>query len=173
MLAPVFFVVLHKTPFGRRVFAIGGNPATASYSGVKNRKIIFELFVTSGLVAALAGIIHVGITSSASPDGALGYELDVVTVVFLGGISFLGGKGRMTGVFWALVVVIAIRSMLQLQNFGAYGQAAVVGLVLILSLLMANITNTVSSALAARRTRAQKLGPGSGQPVSPSVPSSK
>ncbi|BCW84163.1 ABC transporter permease [Arthrobacter sp. NicSoilE8] len=173
LLAPVFLVVLHKTPFGRRVFAIGGNPATASYSGVKNRKIIFELFVTSGLVAALAGIIHVGITSSASPDGALGYELDVVTVVFLGGISFLGGKGRMTGVFWALVVVIAIRSMLQLQNFGAYGQAAVVGLVLILSLLMANITNTVSSALAARRTRAQKLGPGSGQPVSPSVPSSK
>lgn len=157
LLAPVFYIVLHKTPFGRRVFAIGGNPDTASYSGVRKSRIIFQLFVTSGLVAALAGIVHVGITSSAAPDGAIGYELDVVTVVFLGGVSFLGGKGRMTGVLWALVVVIAIRSMLQLQNFGAYGQAAVVGLVLIVSLLLANIVNRTSAMLASRRTKAQRL----------------
>lgn len=170
LLAPVFYIVLHKTPFGRRVFAIGGNPDTASYSGVRKSRIIFQLFVTSGLVAALAGIIHVGITSSAAPDGAIGYELDVVTVVFLGGVSFLGGRGKMTGVFWALVVVIAIRSMLQLQNFGAYGQAAVVGLVLIVSLLMANIANRTSSMLASRRTRAQKLGNPAPEPAAPVLP---
>ncbi|MCY1246850.1 hypothetical protein D9M72_601250 [compost metagenome] len=76
----------------------------------------------------------------------------------------------MTGVFWALVVVIAIRSMLQLQNFGAYGQAAVVGLVLIVSLLMANIANRTSAMLASRRTRAQQLGNPATEPATTVLP---
>ncbi len=160
ILAPIAAVILHRTPFGRRVYAIGGNPDTARYAGVRSRAITFRLFVASGAVAAIAGIIQIGITSSAAPDSAVGFELDAITVVFLGGVSFLGGKGKLSGVFWALIVVIAVRSMLQLQNFGAYGQAAIVGLILIFSLLLANLGLRFSSARADRRTRATRLPSG-------------
>lgn len=159
-LASVAAVILHRTAFGRRVYAIGGNPATAAYSGVRSRRMIFQLFVTSGVVASLAGVIQIGITSSAAPDTAVGFELDAITVVFLGGVSFLGGKGRVSGVLWALVVVVAVRSMLQLQNFGAYGQAAVVGLILIGSLLAANLALRFSAARTTRRARAITLPSG-------------
>lgn len=157
ILAPIAALVLHKTVLGRRVYAIGGNPETARYAGVKSKKIIFQLFVSSGAIAAIAGIIQIGITSSAAPDSAIGFELDAITVVFLGGVSFLGGKGKFSGVMWALVVVVIVRSMLQLQNFGAYGQAAVIGLILIFSLLLANLAQRLSLSRATRKARAASL----------------
>lgn len=157
ILAPIAALVLHRTVFGRRVYSIGGNPETARYAGVKSKKIIFQLFLTSGAVASTAGIIQIGITSSAGPDSAMGFELDAITVVFLGGVSFLGGKGKFTGVMWALVVVVIVRSMLQLQNFGAYGQAAVIGLILIFSLLLANLAQRLSVVRATRKARAARL----------------
>jgi rhamnose transport system permease protein len=160
VLAPIAAIVLHRTAFGRRVYAIGGNPDAARYAGVMSRRIVFQLFVVSGAVASIAGVIQIGITSSASPDSAIGFELDAITVVFLGGVSFLGGKGKISGVIWALIVVIAVRSMLQLQNMGAYGQAAVVGLILILSLLLANLGIRFSTARASRRARALTLSSG-------------
>ena len=166
VLAPIAAIVLHRTAFGRRVYAIGGNPDAARYAGVASRRIVFQLFVVSGAVAALAGVIQIGITSSASPDSALGFELDAITVVFLGGVSFLGGKGKISGVIWALIVVIAVRSMLQLQNLGAYGQAAVVGAILIVSLLLANLGIRLSTARAARRARALTL-PSGGKTATP------
>lgn len=158
LLAPVVGVMLHRAPFGRRIFAIGGNPEAARYAGVRSRRMIARLFIVSGVVSAMAGVVHTGLNSSASPDAMLGFELDAITVVFLGGVSFLGGRGRMSGVLWALVVVIALRSMLQLLNVGAYGQAAVVGLLLIFSLLVTNLVDQASQRLTARRRGAQVLG---------------
>jgi len=152
ILLPIAAVILHRTVFGRRVYAIGGNPDTARYSGVRTESVLFRLFVASGLAAAIAGIIQTGITSSASPDGLFGFELDVVTVCFLGGISFLGGRGRMTGVAWSLVIVIVLRSVLQLRNVAAFGQAAIVGVVLIVSLLLVNVVAKVGAARATKRT---------------------
>jgi rhamnose transport system permease protein len=156
-LASIAAIILHRTAFGRRLFAIGGNPDTARYAGVKNNRMVFELFVASGLVSALAGLIQIGITSSAAPDSAVGFELDAITVVFLGGVSFLGGTGKMSGVLWAIVVIVTVRSMLQLQNYGAYGQAAVVGLILIASLLLGNLALKASAVRATRRMRAIAL----------------
>ncbi len=151
VLAVVAWIVLHGAPFGRQVYAIGGNPETARYAGVPRRRVLITLFLTSGVLAALAGIVHTGLNSSASPDGLLGFELDAVTVVFLGGVSFLGGVGRMSGVMWALACVTALRSMLQLQNVGAYGQSAVIGVLLITSLLAANGVDSISSRLRTRQ----------------------
>lgn len=151
VLAVAAAVILHSTPLGRRIFAIGGNPATARYAGVHNERLVFGMFLTSGVIAAMAGVINVGINSSASPDGALGFELDAVTIVFLGGVSFLGGKGRMTGIIWSLLAVITIRSALQLHNVAAYAQAAVVGLLLIGSLLAANLSEQIRGAIETRR----------------------
>ncbi|MDQ2825657.1 MAG: ABC transporter permease, partial [Actinomycetota bacterium] len=81
LLAIVFGVVLHRSTVGRRIYAIGGNPDTAHYSGIHVTRIRFVLFTISGVVAALAGLINAGITSQIAPDGALGIELDVITVV--------------------------------------------------------------------------------------------
>lgn len=157
VLAPLFALTLHRLPTGRRIFAIGGNPDTALYSGVRQTKIKFLLFVVSGVVCSIAGIIHIGRTSQASPDGLLGYELDALTIVFLGGVSFLGGKGRMSGVVWALTLVIAARSALQLHNISAYAQGTAVGVLLIFSLLLSNIGHRLSARLGRRRQHNARL----------------
>lgn len=151
VLAPIFAIVLHGLPTGRRIFAIGGNPDTAKYAGVRSNKIRFGLFVVSGLVCSIAGIINIGRTSAASPDSLLGYELDAITVVFLGGVSVLGGKGRMSGVLWALTLLIALRSALQLHNVAAYAQGTAVGVLLIFSLLISNVARLVATELRNRR----------------------
>ncbi|WP_149180194.1 ABC transporter permease [Streptomyces sp. TRM49041] len=154
VLAPLFALFLHRTATGRRTYAIGGGPQIAVYSGVRADRIRFGLFIVSGIVAALAGVITVARTSQAAPDGALGFELDAITVVFLGGVSVLGGKGRMPGVCWALVLVVGLRSMLQLGNVSGYAQGAAVGLLLILSLLITNTTHRIHAAVTRRRLRA-------------------
>jgi rhamnose transport system permease protein len=151
VLAPIFALTLHLLPTGRRIYAIGGEPETARYAGVRSNKIRFGLFLVSGLVCSIAGIINIGRTSAASPDGLLGYELDAITVVFLGGVAVLGGKGRMTGVLWALTLLIALRSALQLHNVAAYAQGTAVGLLLIFSLLISNIARRLAAALRTRR----------------------
>jgi rhamnose transport system permease protein len=151
LLAPVFAIVLHRTATGRRIYAIGASPAAARYSGVRSNRIRFVLFVVSGLVCAIAGVILVGRTSEASPDGALGFELDAITIVFLGGVSMLGGKGRLTGVFLAMLLVAALRSVLLLRGAGGYAQGAAVGVVLIVSLVLTNFAGRISVVLQSRR----------------------
>ena len=161
VLAPIFAVVLHLTVRGRRLYAMGGNPDTARYSGINNKRITFTLFVVSGLVSAVAGIIATGRTSSASPASMFGYELDCITVVFLGGFSFLGGKGNMAGVYWAIALVVGLRSLLLLNGASGDGQATAVGVLLIVSLLAANIVSRVNKRVAdGRLRRARQHHPG-------------
>jgi rhamnose transport system permease protein len=153
VLAPLVALILHKTATGRRIYAIGGNPSTALYSGVRNHRIVFTIFLFAGVVSAIAGIISMGRTNQASPDSLTGYELDAITVVFLGGVSVLGGRGRMSGVTWALVLLIVLRSALQLHNVAAFAQGTAVGVLLIGSLLLTNVARDVAAWLRARRTR--------------------
>jgi rhamnose transport system permease protein len=126
---------------------------------------VFALFLFSGLLAAVAGMISMGRTSQASPDSLVGYELDAITVVFLGGVSVLGGRGRMPGVVWALVLLILLRSALQLHNVSAYAQGTAVGILLIGSLLFSNLTRDAAARLRKRRTHRPVAGPVSGDVV--------
>ncbi|MEO7849164.1 MAG: ABC transporter permease [Arachnia sp.] len=151
VLAVVFAVVLHRSTVGRRIYAIGGNPDTAHYNGVHVTRIRFLLFVVSGLVSAFAGMILIGLTSQIAPDGGLGLELDVVTVVFLAGVSFLGGKGRITGVVLASLLIMILRKSLQLLNVSGYTQGIAIGGVLILSLLVTNLSQRFFGFLRERR----------------------
>jgi rhamnose transport system permease protein len=168
ILAPLFGVLLHRKATGRRIYAMGANPETAKYSGVRSDQIRFWLFVVSGVVSAIAGVILIGRTSQASPDGALGFELDALTVVFLGGVSMFGGRGRITGVFLAVLLVAALRSYLLLRGASGYTQGTAVGVLLIASLLMTNVVRRTSQALAARRFRtARKDIAGGPMPASP------
>jgi rhamnose transport system permease protein len=151
LLAPVFATILHKTALGRRIYAIGGNPDVALYTGIRVRWLRFCLFVVSGLMCALAGIVFTARLSNARADNALGFELDVITITLLGGISVFGGRGNLTGVFWALGLVAIVRNVLGLNRVGGDGQGVAVGLLLILSLLLSNSLQNVLDNVRTRR----------------------
>jgi rhamnose transport system permease protein len=151
ILAPVFGTVLHCTALGRRIYAIGGNPNVALYSGIRVRRLRFGLFVMSGLMCALAGIVFTARVSNARADNAVGFELDVITIVLLGGISVFGGRGNLTGVLWALGLVAIIRNILGLNRIGGDGQGVVIGLLLIFSLLLNNSVQKVLDNVRTRR----------------------
>ncbi len=146
-LAPLFAIVLHRGVLGRRVFAIGGNPETARYSGIRMAKIRMQLFIASGTICALAGIVFTARLSNARADNAVGFELDVITIVLLGGISVFGGKGRLYGALWALILVAVIRNVLGLKLIGGNAQGTVVGSLLIVSLLASNSAKAIFVAL--------------------------
>jgi len=157
VIAIICAVVLHKMPVGRRIFAIGGNPDTALYSGVSRRRILMVLYMFSGFMAAIAGLINMGLTSQASPDAMLGRELVCLTIVFLGGVDFLGGKGRYSGVVLSLLLVITLTSTLQLLNVSSYAQGTATGLLLIFSLLLSNIVKAISNNIQERRKQRLRL----------------
>jgi rhamnose transport system permease protein len=143
VLAPLFAVVLHRTPVGRRIYAIGGNPDAALYSGVKTRALRFWLFVLSGVICAIAGMVFTARLSNARANNAVGFELDVITIVLLGGINVFGGRGRLTGVLWALCLIAIVRNVLGLSQIGGDAQGTVIGLILIFSLLLSNSSNLI------------------------------
>jgi len=138
VLAPIFAVVLHKTAIGRRIYAIGGNPEAARYSGIRVRRIRLCLFVTSGVISSIAGIVFTARLANARASNAVGFELDIITIALLGGISVFGGKGRLTGVLWALALLAMIRNTLGLSLIGGDAQGTVIGLLLVGVLLFGN-----------------------------------
>jgi rhamnose transport system permease protein len=140
VLAPLFAAALHYMPAGKRIYAIGGNPHAARYSGIGIDRVRFWLFVISGAVCAIAGMVYTARLANARANNALGMELDVITIALLGGVSVFGGKGRLTGVIWALVLIAALRNILGLSQIGGDAQGTVIGLLLIGSLLISNST---------------------------------
>jgi rhamnose transport system permease protein len=167
ILAPLFAIVLQRTPVGRRIYSIGGNPDAALYSGVKTRKIRFCLFVLSGLICAVAGIVFTGRVSNARANNAVGFELDVITIVLLGGISVFGGRGRLTGVLWALFLIAIVRNVLGLNQIGGDAQGTVIGLILIISLLLSNSANLILDHLKPLLSRSCNQDPRAPRPLSP------
>ncbi|CAM5761532.1 sugar ABC transporter permease [Labrys miyagiensis] len=161
VLAPIFAVVLQKTAIGRRIYALGGSPDTALYSGVRVTRIRLALFIVSGFVSAVASIIFTARLANARADNAVGLELDVITIALLGGVSVFGGKGKLTGVFLALVLIATLRNTLGLSQIGGDAQGTVIGLLLILSLLMSTTAQRFYAMLQAAFSTDRKGRPGS------------
>lgn len=151
VLAPIFAVVLQKMPAGRRIYAIGGSPEAAAYSGIRLNHTVFWLFVTSGTVCAIAGIVFTARLANARANNALGLELDVITIALLGGINVFGGRGKLTGVLWALLLVATIRNVLGLLRIGGDAQSTVIGMLLIVSLLVSNAAERLFVNLRTKR----------------------
>ena len=105
VLAAVFGFVLHRTVIGRRIFALGNNPVAARFSGIAVGRIRFWLFVLSGLMAGLAAVFLTARIGSTRPNIALGFELEVVTMAVLGGVSIAGGSGTILGVVLSVFVL--------------------------------------------------------------------
>ena len=137
-LAVIFGVVLHATPLGRAIFAIGANKEAAFYSGIRVKRIKFWLFVLSGMICGLAGVLWTLRFASARYDSGIGIELFVVTVVLLGGVSIFGGRGTIVGVVLAVAVLGCLQSAMTADLIPAQDQNIVVGGLLLASVIVPN-----------------------------------
>ncbi len=109
-------VVLHLTPIGRRVYAIGNNPVAAQYSGIRVDRYRLALFCATGLAAGLAAVLLTSRIGSTRPNIAMGWELEVITMVVLGGVSIMGGSGTIPGVVIAILLMGMLAFGLALLN---------------------------------------------------------
>lgn len=144
-------LVLHFSGFGRRVFVIGNSKDVARFSGVKVPRIKMALYIASGLASALAGLLLAARFGSVRGDLASGYELEIVTMVLLGGVSIFGGSGSLYGVFLSIMIILNIKNGMGLANFSGHFQTGVIGLLLISSVLIPNLLGEVRAALNRRR----------------------
>ncbi|TPM38983.1 ABC transporter permease [Mesorhizobium sp. B2-3-4] len=129
--AVVYWFVLHRTSFGRRVFAIGNNPVAAQFSGVRVGRIKFILFCLTGLMSGIASVLITSRLGSTRPSIAQGYELEVITMVVLGGVSILGGAGSIVGVVLAALIMGLVTFGLGLLNVPGIVMSIFIGLLLI------------------------------------------
>ena len=153
VILPVFAVIAHGTPLGRRIFAIGGSPDTALYSGILVNRIRFYLFVFSGVICSVAGIVYTARLANARANNAFGMELDVITIAILGGVSVFGGKGGVVGVVGALSLVALVRNLLGINGIGGDAQSTCIGMMLIAALLIGNFAHQISAGLKRLRFR--------------------
>ncbi|MEB3103574.1 ABC transporter permease [Ferviditalea candida] len=139
MLAILFGIVLHKTTFGRTVYAIGSNPTASMFSGVQVNRVKLIVFTLTGLMSAVTAVFLTSKMGSTRPNVANMYELEVIAMVVLGGISTAGGKGKMIGAIIAVFLVGLLRYGLGLINVAAQTQLIIIGALLIVSVLIANL----------------------------------
>lgn len=142
-LAVIFTVVVHFTPWGRMLYAIGNNPVAARFSGIPVNRIRFLLFVLTGLLAGLASALLTARIGSTRPNIALGWELEVVTMVVLGGISIAGGSGTMPGVVIAVFVLGLTTFGLTLINVPGIVIAVILGVLLVAAIALPIIVRRV------------------------------
>lgn len=145
-------VALHGSGLGRLVYAIGNNAQAARYAGVRVKLIKLALFGVSGLVAALAGILYGARLGSVRGDIAAGFELDIITIVLLGGVSIFGGSGNIIGVGLSILVILNLRNGMGLANITGNTQTSVVGALLILSVLVPNLVHALKTKWKERET---------------------
>lgn len=157
VLLIVSFIILQYSAFGRYVYVIGNNKDVARYAGVKVPRTKFILFVASSSIAALAGILYAARLGAVRGDSANGFELDIITMVLLGGVSIFGGSGTMGGVLLSILIILNLRNGMSLANMSGHMQTGVIGLLLILSVLVPNLAGSVQAAWKRRRASQAQL----------------
>ncbi|HWS49662.1 MAG TPA: ABC transporter permease [Microbacterium sp.] len=139
ILLVIFAVLLHFTPFGRGIYAIGLSKDAARFSGVHVERTKFILFVLAGVVSAFAGIFYTLRFGSARGDNATGLELQVIAAVVLGGVSVFGGRGQLHGVIAAVLLIGVLGSSLRLANVTSDVINIITGGLLIASVVAASL----------------------------------
>ncbi len=143
-LFAVAAVILHRSASGRVLYVIGDNAEVARYSGLDVVRTRLVLFTASSLVAGLAGILFSARLGTVRGDIATGFELEIITIVLLGGVSIFGGSGRMSGVLLAVLIVLNLRNGFGLANLGGNTQTGVIGAILIVSVIAQNVIDRVT-----------------------------
>ena len=132
----VSHIVLTKTRFGRYVYAVGGNLEAARLAGIKTNKILISVYIISGVLSAIAGVLLASRINSGQPNAGLMYELDVIAAVVVGGTSLFGGRGTIIGTFLGAMLIAVLRNGLNLLNVRSYVQQVIVGVVILFAVLL-------------------------------------
>ncbi len=151
VLLVIALIILQWSGFGRYVFVIGNNREVARYSGVNVRRVKMILYIVSGFISALAGILLAARLGAMRGDTAQGGELDIITMVLLGGVSIFGGSGSLIGVLLSILIILNLRNGMGLLNITGDIQTGVIGALLILSVLVPNIARGIRDAWSRRR----------------------
>jgi rhamnose transport system permease protein len=149
-LAVLFGVVLHRTVVGRRIYAIGNNPEVARFSGIAVNRYRFVLFSVVGLAAGLASVCLTSRLGSTRPSIAVGWELEIITMVVLGGVSILGGVGSILGVVLAALLMGLVTFGLGLLNVPGIVMQIVVGSLLIVVISIPGLLQRLALSMKAR-----------------------
>jgi rhamnose transport system permease protein len=150
-LLVVATIVLGYSGFGRYVYVLGSSLPVARFSGVRVARVRLAIFTMSGVVSALAGVLLAARLGAVRGSTGEGFELDIITMVLLGGVSIFGGRGTMAGVILSILLILNLRNGLGLANITGNTQTGVVGMLLILSVLVPNLVSAARSRL--RRSR--------------------
>jgi ribose/xylose/arabinose/galactoside ABC-type transport system permease subunit len=132
----ILALVVNRMPFGRYIYAIGSNEESAVVSGIQVGSVKALVFVISGMCAGLGGVLLASRMNSGQPTAATGLEIDVLTAVVLGGVSTVGGKGKLTGVVVGVLIIGLLQNWLILMNVAYYYQLIIKGCVLIAAVLL-------------------------------------
>ncbi|MCO6452017.1 MAG: ABC transporter permease [Caldilineales bacterium] len=127
------FIFLYRTYFGRYIYAIGGNAETSRLSGIKVERMQLLVYTLAGLLTGVAGMIVMGRVNSGQPSIGVGFELEVITAVVLGGVSIAGGSGSLVGVILGVFIMGVLSNGLIILNVSEYNQMVVRGLVLLIA----------------------------------------
>ncbi len=132
----ILLFVLNKTPLGRQTYAVGGNEKVSYISGIKIDRIKIFAYALTGCLCAIAGAILTARLNSAQPTAGMGYELDAIAAVVLGGTSLSGGKGRISGTLIGALIIGTLNNGLNILNVSSFYQQVVKGVVILLAVLM-------------------------------------
>tara|TARA_B100000614_G_scaffold27596_1_gene21535 strand:- start:2166 stop:3158 length:993 start_codon:yes stop_codon:yes gene_type:complete len=148
----VFTYFINHTRTGRRIYAVGSNPAAAEVSGIPKRRLIFLVYAIMGGLSGLAGVLWVAKFASAQGNTAIGYELQVIAACILGGVSITGGVGKLSGLLLGTIMLGILANALPLINVSPFWQMGIQGVV-VLAAVLTNVMvrrNTERTALRRR-----------------------
>ena len=144
-LAVIFGLVMHKTVFGRQMFAIGSNKKAAAYAGVKVQKVRMTVFTLTGFICGFAAVIYCANLGSVKSNVADGFELEAISMCVLGGVSTAGGKGTMVGAVISIFIIGLLRYGLNLVNLSGQTIRIILGALLIAVVLYPTIQDAIKN----------------------------
>ena len=139
ILAIIFGFILHKTTFGRKIYAIGNNANGAKFSGINVDNLRLIIFAITGLLSGLASILLTSRIGSTRPNIANGWELEIITIVVLGGVSIMGGKGNIFGVIISISLIGFLKYGMGLINVPGKVMNIVIGFLLIIAIMLPSL----------------------------------
>jgi putative multiple sugar transport system permease protein len=135
VLTALYAFFTENTVTGRRIYALGGNEKAAKLSGIRTDRLVFLCFVNMGVLAALAGMIVTARLNSATPKAGVGFELDAIASVFIGGASMTGGSGKIVGVVIGALIMGVMNMGMSILGIGIDYQQVIKGLVLLVAVI--------------------------------------
>jgi ribose/xylose/arabinose/galactoside ABC-type transport system permease subunit len=132
----VFAYLLRSTPFGRRIYSVGGNPEASRLAGINVNRIRFSVYAVGGLVAGMSGVIVASQTGASLPTAGNGAEMQVIGASILGGVSLSGGKGKIVGTLFGILILATLNNGLILMNVQTFWQTIATGCVLLLAVVL-------------------------------------